>query len=48
MPVIVMVDFPNAADPLTARVNPLPEVAGFVANVAVTPAGNPLALRLTT
>jgi hypothetical protein len=48
VPVMVIVDFPAAAEPLTASVTTLEEVAGFVPNVAVTPAGSPLAARVTS
>ena len=47
MPVIVIVDFPMAAEPLTVSVNVLVEVAGLGLNDAVTPLGTPLALRVT-
>lgn len=47
VPSIVMVDFPAAAESLTASVNTLVEVAGLVPNDAVTPLGSPLALRVT-
>ncbi len=45
---MVIVDFPVAADPLTVSVNTLVEVVGLVLNVAVTPVGTPLALRVTS
>ena len=48
VPSIVIVDFPAAADPLTCSVNVLVEVAGFGLKDAVTPLGNPLALRVTS
>ena len=48
MPSIVIVDFPVAADPLTVSVNTLVEVVGLVLNVAVTPLGIPLAVRVTS
>ncbi len=47
MPVIVIVDFPMAAEPLTVSVNVLVEVAGLGLKDAVTPLGTPLALRVT-
>ncbi len=48
VPSMVIVDFPVAADPLTVSVNTLVEVVGFVLNVAVTPVGIPLAVRVTS
>jgi len=48
VPSMVIVDFPVAADPLTVSVNTLVEVVGLVLNVAVTPVGTPLALRVTS
>jgi hypothetical protein len=48
VPVIVIVDFPAAADPPTVSVKTLEEVVGFVPNVAVTPVGIPVAARVTS
>ena len=48
VPVTVIVDFPAAAEPLTASVKTLEEVVGFVPKVAVTPVGIPVAARLTS
>ena len=48
VPVMVIVDFPAAAESLTASVKTLEEVVGFVPNVAVTPAGSPVAARVTS
>jgi hypothetical protein len=48
VPVMVIVDFPMAADPLTVSVNVLVEAAGLGLNDAVTPLGSPLALRVTS
>ncbi len=47
MPVMVIVDFPVAAEPLAASVSVLVEVAGLGLNDAVTSLGSPLALRVT-
>jgi len=47
VPVIVMVDVPVVAVELAVSVNTLLEVAGFVPNPAVTPAGSPEAERVT-
>jgi len=47
VPVIVTVDDPTVAVELAVNVNMLLLVAGFVPNVAVTPAGNPEAARVT-
>ena len=48
MPVMVIVDWPVAVEPLTVSVNVLVEVVGLVLNDAVTPLGNPPALRVTS
>ena len=48
VPVIVIVDFPVAAEPLTVSVNMLVEVVGLVLNDAATPLGIPLALSATS
>ena len=48
VPVMVIVDFPVAAESLIANVNTLEEVVGFVPNVAVTPLGSPVAARVTS
>lgn len=47
VPAIVIVAAPIAAESLTFSVNVLLEVAGLGLNVAVTPTGNLLALRVT-
>lgn len=47
VPVIVTVDEPVVAAALAVRVSTLADVAGLVANVAVTPAGRPDAVRVT-
>jgi len=47
VPVMVIVDFPTAAESLTSRFNVLVEVDGSALNDAVTPLGTPLALRVT-
>ena len=47
-PLIVIVDFPVAAEPLTVSVSVLVVVVGLVLNDAVTPLGIPLALRVTS
>ena len=47
VPVIVIAAVPIAAESLTFSVNVLLEVAGLGLNVAVTPTGNLLALRVT-
>src|SRR5208283_5524458 len=47
VPIIVTVDVPVAADALAVKVNALVLVVGFGTNPAVTPLGNPDALRLT-
>ena len=46
-PVMVMVDVPAAALALTVRVKVLVDVVGLVLNPAVTPVGNPEALKVT-
>src|ERR1019366_8717863 len=48
VPVMVIVDWPVAVEPLTVSVNVLVEVVGLVLNDAVTPLGNPPALRVTS
>ena len=48
MPVMVIVDWPVAVEPLTVSVNVLVEVVGLVLNDAATPLGIPLALRVTS
>jgi len=48
VPVMVIADFPAAAEPLTFSFNLLVDVAGFGLKAAVTPLGSPLALRVTT
>ena len=40
MPVMVIVDLPVAAEPLTVSVNVLVEVVGLVLNDAVTPSAS--------
>lgn len=47
VPVMVTVEVPVAAVPLADRVKTLLAVAGFVPNVALTPLGNPDAVRVT-
>jgi len=47
VPVMVIVEFPRVAEALAAKVSTLDPVVGFVANVAVTPLGNPDAARVT-
>jgi len=47
VPVMVIVDDPSAAEAPTVRVITLVDVAGLVANAAVTPVGNPDAARVT-
>lgn len=47
VPVIVTVDEPAVAVGLAVKVKTLVDVAGFVANAAVTPAGSPEAERVT-
>jgi hypothetical protein len=47
VPVIVMVDVPVAAVELTVSVRELVDVVGLVPKLAVTPAGNPEADRVT-
>ena len=47
-PLIVIVDFPVAAEPLTVSVSVLVVVVGSVLNDAVTPLGIPVALRVTS
>ena len=47
VPVMVTVEVPTAAVALAVRVSWLVEVVGFVPNAAVTPLGNPEALRVT-
>ncbi len=47
VPVMVIVEVAAAAVLLAVRVSTLVEVAGLVANAAVTPAGRPLAARVT-
>lgn len=47
VPVIVMVEVPMVAVELAVSVNTLLDVAGFVPNPAVTPAGKPEAERVT-
>jgi hypothetical protein len=46
VPVMVTVEVPTVAVLLAVSVNTLVEVAGFVPNAAVTPAGSPAAERL--
>ena len=48
VPVMVIVDLPVAAEPLTLRVSVLVEVVGLMLNNAVTPVGIPLATRVTS
>ena len=48
VPVMVIVDLPVAAEPLTLRVSVLVEVVGLMLNNAVTPVGIPLAARVTS
>ena len=47
VPMTVTVNVPIAAEPDAVRVRLLLAVAGFVANVAVTPLGTPEALKVT-
>ena len=47
VPLIVIVDVPVAAVLLAVSVSTLEPVAGFVANAAVTPLGNPVAASVT-
>ena len=47
LPVTVIEDWPVAVERLAVRVNVLVELVGLVLNDAVTPLGNPLALRVT-
>jgi hypothetical protein len=47
VPVIVNEDLPVGVELLTVRVSVLVEVAGFGLNDAVTPLGNPVAVRVT-
>jgi hypothetical protein len=44
---IVIADFPSAADLLAVSVNVLVEVVGFWEKDAVTPFGRPLAIKVT-
>jgi hypothetical protein len=48
MPVIAIADFPIAALLPMVNVNVLIELAGFGANVALTPFGRPLAINVTS
>ena len=47
VPVMVTVKVPVLAVPVAERVKTLLAVAGFVPNVALTPPGNPDAVKLT-
>lgn len=47
VPLMVTVEVPAVAVALAANVTALVAVAGFVPNVAVTPAGKPEAARVT-
>jgi hypothetical protein len=47
VPVTVIVDFPTAAESLTASVKMLVVVAGSVLKEAVTPLGTPVVVRVT-
>lgn len=47
VPVIVTVDEPAEAVALAVRVSTLVDVAGLVANAALTPVGSPEAARVT-
>jgi hypothetical protein len=47
VPVMVTVEFPVAAALLAVRVSTLVPVVGFVPKAAVTPVGNPDAVRVT-
>ena len=47
VPVIVTVAIPGAAESVTESVNVLPLVDGFGENVAVTPVGKPVTVKVT-
>jgi len=47
VPVMVTLEVPLVAVPVADRVKRLPDVAGFVAKLAVTPLGRPDTLKFT-